>query len=107
MDVLAGATGDLEAVGAATRAVDVPSDPGSACFGLRLRPGAGAVVFGLDADELVDQTVPLDGVWSARQVRSLAPCLAADELGAAVERLQHAVLAVLLARRELALAPDP
>src|SRR5690349_13817989 len=63
MDVLASPGGALEAVGAATRAFAVPSSPGAACFGLRLRPGAGSVVFGLDADELVDQTVPLDGVW--------------------------------------------
>lgn len=56
------------------------SDLGSRCdlTALRCAPGIGPALFGVDACELRDERVPLDRVWSSRQVRRLADAARLD-----------------------------
>jgi AraC-like DNA-binding protein len=51
------------AVGAMTRYEDVAN---AATMGIRFRPGMWARVLGVPADELTDQTVPLEELWGRR-----------------------------------------
>ena len=56
--------------------------PGSCHQGLRFGAGTGPGVLGVPACELVDQQVPLDGIWPAASVRRIAE---APDPGAALE----------------------
>jgi AraC-like DNA-binding protein len=64
-------------VGPATRAHVVTLEAGSRIVGVRLRAEATSAL-GLDATELLDREVPLDALWPAPRVRSIAQALADD-----------------------------
>lgn len=79
-----------------TRAALGDSAPGAAWTGLRLPPGLGPAVFGVPADHLRDQRVPLDAVWSPAEVRELGERLAAAaDPGAVLEATAAARLRAL------------
>lgn len=53
-------------------------EPGSSLTGLRFAPGFAPRVLGVPADELTNQQVPLDSVWSAGDVHRITDELAAS-----------------------------
>jgi AraC-like DNA-binding protein len=74
--------------GADTRAQVLSMDRPSSMTGLRFAPGFAPRVLGLPADELTDQRVPLDSVWSAGEVRRITEILAASpKPGRTLERI--------------------
>lgn len=64
--------GQLLVAGPDTVAHEVSSAPGAVYVGLRFAPGTGPTVFGVPANELRDQRVPLNALWQEGQVRRLA-----------------------------------
>nr|MDT0658670.1 helix-turn-helix domain-containing protein [Micromonospora sp. DSM 115978] len=64
--------GAVFVAGPDTTARVVPSPPGSRSVALRFGAGTGPGVLGVPASELVDRCVPLDAVWPAAAVRSIA-----------------------------------
>jgi AraC-like DNA-binding protein len=50
----------------------VADTAGAEWAGLRFAPGTAPAVLGIPANELLDQTVPLDAVWRGAEVRRLA-----------------------------------
>ncbi|MFG1833504.1 helix-turn-helix domain-containing protein [Micromonospora chersina] len=80
------------------------SVPGERWVGLRLPPGTGPAVFGVPADELRDQRVPLDDLWGPAATELADRIAAADARGWPV-----AVLLEEVARGRLRAAggPDP
>ncbi|GAA0910010.1 AraC family transcriptional regulator [Pseudonocardia zijingensis] len=75
--------------------------PGTTVVGVRLRPGAAALL-GVPPAELVDRTVPVDALWGRAGTVLTGRVDAAGSPGVALAALQHAVLA----RRSDA-DPDP
>jgi len=77
----------VEIAGADTRAqVLDPTDVPSWRVGLRFAPGFAPRVLGIPADELTDQRVPLDAVWTPDRVREVTDLVAASaDPGAALE----------------------
>jgi len=80
-DVLVSDEGRAVLVGPATHAELPRLAPGTLIRGLRIEPYAIRTVFGVDADELTDRTLPLDAVLGSRAARVLAdavwrPCAA-------------------------------
>lgn len=64
------------------------NSPGTSYTGLRFAPGVGPAVFGVPADALTDQRLPLDDLWPAPYVRDLTERLAgADAPGRRLETL--------------------
>jgi AraC-like DNA-binding protein len=56
--------------------------------GIRLAPGSGPAVFGLPANELVDQLVPLEALWSGAVVRRISQQVTeAPDRGATLEAI--------------------
>ena len=58
---------------------------------VRFEPGVGPRFFGVDASELTDRRVPLDGLWSSRRVRLLAGRAEHDPVGALIGAVREAV----------------
>ncbi|HEV7627306.1 MAG TPA: helix-turn-helix transcriptional regulator [Streptomyces sp.] len=80
--------GALVIAGPDTRAHLVPRQAGARMTGLRFPPGTGPLVFGVPAQELRDQRVPLGAVWPQPTVRVLEERFAgAPEPGRALESL--------------------
>ena len=77
-DILVTADGDAHLVGTATH-VDLPRfGSGTVIHGLRFEPYAVRTVFGLDAGELTDRTVPLAAVLGDRAARAVAEAIWTD-----------------------------
>lgn len=76
-----------------------PVGVGGWYVGLRLPPGAGPAVFGVPAAELVGRRVPLADVWPAARARQIRDSAPSAGIGAELERVALARLAVT--------APDP
>jgi AraC-like DNA-binding protein len=75
-DVLVGTDGKAILVGPAT-SVELPAlPPGTHLRGLRFEPYAIRTVFGLDADELTNRTLPLDAVFPDGLTRAIAEAAA-------------------------------
>jgi AraC-like DNA-binding protein len=87
-------------VGPNTTAFLVALASGVHVAGVRMRPGAGAALLGVDAAALRDAQLPLDEVWHDHGRRL------AERLDAAEDRL-GTLLAALLARTPQVAAPDP
>ncbi|MFG2167361.1 helix-turn-helix domain-containing protein [Micromonospora chersina] len=68
------------------------SVPGERWVGLRLPPGTGPAVFGVAADELRDQRVPLDDLWgpAAAELADRIAAAEASPAGAGRARYGHA-----------------
>ncbi|NES30114.1 helix-turn-helix domain-containing protein [Micromonospora terminaliae] len=77
------------------------SVPGERWVGLRLPPGTGPAVFGVPADELRDQRVPLADLWG-RAAADLA-----DRVAAADAPVAAVLEEVALGRLRAADGPDP
>jgi AraC-like DNA-binding protein len=89
-----------QVVGPNTTAFVVALPTGVRVAGVRMRPGAGAALLGVDAAALRDAHLPLEDVWHD-DGRRLAERLDGAEDGVA------ALLAALLARTPQIAAPDP
>ena len=78
--------GRLVVAGPNTYAFVSSGDVELGTVGLRFAPGAGPAVFGLPANELLDQLVPLDALWSEAAVRRISHQIdEAPDRGAALE----------------------
>ncbi|CAN5441906.1 helix-turn-helix transcriptional regulator [soil metagenome] len=64
--------GGMRAIGTMTSAIEVPHEPGSELWALRLRPEAVRAVLGVPASELVDRVVPLDHLLPSVEAEALA-----------------------------------
>jgi AraC-like DNA-binding protein len=93
--------GAMLVAGPDTRAHLSESRPGSAYAAVRLRPGAGPVLFGVPGHELRDARIPLDALWPADRTRGLA-----DRISAAPDR-PAALLRILADRLADTGPPDP
>ncbi|MEW2329066.1 helix-turn-helix transcriptional regulator [Micromonospora chersina] len=80
------------------------SVPGERWFGLRLPPGTGPAVFGVAADELRDQRVPLADLWGRAAAELADHVAAADARGWRVAALLEEVAR---GRLRAAGGPDP
>jgi AraC-like DNA-binding protein len=88
----------LHLCGPDTRSWHVALPPTTGCLGIRFHPGAAARLLGVDADQVVDQRLPLDAVLPSRLVRVVDDQIAAAAPGARrAARLER--LAVELERR--------
>ncbi|MFI6329962.1 helix-turn-helix domain-containing protein [Micromonospora chersina] len=65
------------------------SVPGERWVGLRLPPGTGPAVFGIPADELRDQRVPLADLWGPAAAELADRVAAADARPAGLGRARH------------------
>lgn len=94
--------GRLVVAGPNTYAFVAGPTVGDGTTGIRLAPGCGPAVFGLPANELLDQLVPLDALWPAAAVRRTSQQLmeAADR-GVALEAITGGRL------RDSPAPPDP
>lgn len=90
----------MQVVGANTTAFLVRVRPGARVAGVRMRPGAGAALLGVDAAELRDARVALQDVWDddARRL---------EEHIARCEDAAGALLGALAARVPQIAPPDP
>ncbi len=105
-------------VGPMTHSALATSEGGTTLVGLRLRPGAGARVLGVPAQEIVDRHVRLDQLWRRQEVSdaserllvqrtaaarvAMAQSLLAsrqDEIGSSDSIVEHAVSLVTAAER--------
>ncbi|MET7806888.1 helix-turn-helix domain-containing protein [Micromonospora chersina] len=80
------------------------SVPGERWVGLRLPPGTGPAVFGVPADELRDQRVPLDDLWGPAATELADRVAAAEARGWPVAGVLEEVA---LRRLRTAGGPDP
>ncbi|MEU4371703.1 helix-turn-helix transcriptional regulator [Micromonospora chersina] len=80
------------------------SVPGERWVGLRLPPGTGPAVFGIPADELRDQRVPLADLWGPAAAELADRIAAADSRGRRVAALLEEVAR---GRLRAAGGPDP
>ncbi|WP_433318969.1 helix-turn-helix domain-containing protein [Micromonospora chersina] len=80
------------------------SVPGERWVGLRLPPGTGPAVFGIPADELRDQRVPLDDLWGPAATELADRVAAAEARGWPVAGVLEEVA---LRRLRTAGGPDP
>lgn len=64
-------------------------EPGLSYVGLRFHHGSGPSLLGLAASDVCDQSVPLDGVWSARAARTLSEQVADDPVPTLTAWLGH------------------
>jgi AraC-like DNA-binding protein len=94
---------EILAVGAMTRFQDVAD---GTAMGVRFRPGMWARVLGVAAEELTDQTIPVEDLWGARarSLRERACDARSDEERARilVETAMHAVEARTPVQRAIA-----
>jgi AraC-like DNA-binding protein len=77
--------GELLVAGPDTRAHITVDRAGARYVGLRLRPGTGPAVFGVPADELRDQRIPVAALWPSADVRRLTEQLEALRPGEATD----------------------
>src|SRR4051812_36816668 len=77
MDLLWDGT-SVRIAGPDTRAQVLSADRPGSMTGLRFAPGFAPRVLGIPADELTDQHVALDAVWSPGEVRRITDLLAAS-----------------------------
>jgi AraC-like DNA-binding protein len=78
-DVIVSGSGEPVAVGLADRAVVHHLNSGSRLLGLRLRPEAVTSFFGVPADHLRNQDLPLDEVVGSRRARRLVDTVVRGE----------------------------
>jgi AraC-like DNA-binding protein len=82
------AAGALLVAGPDTTSHWVAGPPGERFTGVRFAPGMGPAVFGVPAQDVRDQRVSLDALWSPRVARRLVDRIgAAPRIGAALEAL--------------------
>ncbi|MGK5640854.1 helix-turn-helix domain-containing protein [Streptomyces sp. URMC 126] len=87
MDLIA-VDGRLIVAGPDTRAHLVEAVPGAVYTAMRFRPGTGAALLGVRADELRDRRVPLEDLWPGRRARLVAQRVAESPLpGRALEEV--------------------
>lgn len=84
--------------GAHSKYIIIDALPGSSMIGVHFKPGGAAAIVGLPADELRDQVVELEGIWSTRAAELREQLLDARGARAKFQVLERFLLGELAGR---------